>query len=154
MSCYICTSSEMFRCWPIALLYLKQMFSLYSCWLIVSFSPLPVRHPSCFHDDSERFLSDILLPNLVWHAGRIAAAVRTSALSCLLAVLHGGAITPGQVFTEGHQQIHHMYSMMRTVFSVSTCAEWLISTGGTYRMWAPSSTFDLQSAGNFFLLTL
>lgn len=24
-------SSEMFRCWPIAVLYLKQMFSLYSC---------------------------------------------------------------------------------------------------------------------------
>uniref|UniRef100_A0A3Q2WTL2 Dynein axonemal assembly factor 5 n=2 Tax=Haplochromis burtoni TaxID=8153 RepID=A0A3Q2WTL2_HAPBU len=53
----------------------------------------------CFHDDSERFLSDILLPNLVWHAGRIAAAVRTSALSCLLAVLHGGAITPGQLIS-------------------------------------------------------
>ncbi|CAI5675436.1 unnamed protein product [Oreochromis niloticus] len=50
-----------------------------------------------FHDDSERFLSDILLPNLVWRAGRTAAAVRTSALSCLLAVLHGGAITPGQL---------------------------------------------------------
>lgn len=61
---------------------------------------LPVRHPRRFHDDSERFLSDILLPNLVWRAGRTAAAVRTSALSCLLAVLHGGAITPGQVFTE------------------------------------------------------
>uniref|UniRef100_A0A669EYT5 Dynein axonemal assembly factor 5 n=1 Tax=Oreochromis niloticus TaxID=8128 RepID=A0A669EYT5_ORENI len=40
-----------------------------------------------FHDDSERFLSDILLPNLVWRAGRTAAAVRTSALSCLLAHL-------------------------------------------------------------------
>lgn len=30
-SCYICTSSEMFRCWPVAVLYIKQMFSLYSC---------------------------------------------------------------------------------------------------------------------------
>ncbi|XP_034396317.1 dynein assembly factor 5, axonemal-like [Cyclopterus lumpus] len=50
-----------------------------------------------FRDESERFLSDVLLPNLVWRAGRIAAAVRTSALSCLLALLHGGATTPGQL---------------------------------------------------------
>ncbi|XP_040918833.1 dynein assembly factor 5, axonemal-like [Toxotes jaculatrix] len=50
-----------------------------------------------FCDESERFLCDVLLPNLVWHAGRTAAAVRTSALSCLLALLHGGAITPGQL---------------------------------------------------------
>ncbi|XP_036003889.1 dynein assembly factor 5, axonemal isoform X2 [Fundulus heteroclitus] len=50
-----------------------------------------------FGDESERFLSDVLLPNLVWHAGRTAAAVRTSALSCLLALLHGGAITAGQL---------------------------------------------------------
>lgn len=50
-----------------------------------------------FGDESESFLRDVLLPNLVWQAGRTAAAVRTSALSCLLALLHGGAITPGQV---------------------------------------------------------
>ncbi|XP_044037065.1 dynein axonemal assembly factor 5-like isoform X3 [Siniperca chuatsi] len=50
-----------------------------------------------FRDKSEKFLCDVLLPNLVWHAGRTAAAVRTSALSCLLALLHGGAITPGQL---------------------------------------------------------
>ncbi|XP_069558910.1 dynein axonemal assembly factor 5-like isoform X2 [Brachyistius frenatus] len=50
-----------------------------------------------FRDESEKFLCDIVLPNLVWRAGRTAAAVRTSALSCLLALLHGGAITPGQL---------------------------------------------------------
>uniref|UniRef100_A0AAQ4RHT9 Dynein axonemal assembly factor 5 n=1 Tax=Gasterosteus aculeatus aculeatus TaxID=481459 RepID=A0AAQ4RHT9_GASAC len=50
-----------------------------------------------FRDESEKFLSDVLLPNLVWRAGRTAAAIRTSALSCLLALLHGGAVTPGQV---------------------------------------------------------
>ncbi|TNN68891.1 Dynein assembly factor 5, axonemal [Liparis tanakae] len=50
-----------------------------------------------FHDESEKFLSVVLLPNLVWRAGRIAAAVRTAALSCLLALLHGGAATPGQL---------------------------------------------------------
>uniref|UniRef100_A0A8C6TL32 Dynein axonemal assembly factor 5 n=1 Tax=Neogobius melanostomus TaxID=47308 RepID=A0A8C6TL32_9GOBI len=50
-----------------------------------------------FQEHSERFLCDILLPNLVWRAGRTAAAVRTAAISCLLALLHGGAITPAQV---------------------------------------------------------
>ncbi|KAM7386886.1 hypothetical protein PAMA_009488 [Pampus argenteus] len=50
-----------------------------------------------FRNESARFLCDVLLPNLVWHAGRTAAAVRTSALSCVLALLHGGAITPGQL---------------------------------------------------------
>ncbi|XP_041813590.1 dynein assembly factor 5, axonemal-like [Chelmon rostratus] len=50
-----------------------------------------------FRDESEKFLCDILLPNLVWHAGRTSAAVRTSVLSCLLALLHGGAVTPGQL---------------------------------------------------------
>lgn len=50
-----------------------------------------------FQEHSEKFLSDVLLPNLVWRAGRTAAAVRTAAISCLLALLHGGAITPAQV---------------------------------------------------------
>ncbi|KAF1379499.1 hypothetical protein PFLUV_G00176680 [Perca fluviatilis] len=50
-----------------------------------------------FRDESETFLCEVLLPNLVWRAGRTAAAVRTSALSCLLALLHGGSITPGQL---------------------------------------------------------
>ncbi|XP_037647643.1 dynein assembly factor 5, axonemal-like isoform X1 [Sebastes umbrosus] len=50
-----------------------------------------------FRDESEKFLCGVLLPNLVWRAGRTAAAVRTSALSCLLALLHGGALTPGQL---------------------------------------------------------
>ena len=50
-----------------------------------------------FQQQSERFLCDMLLPNLVWRVGRTAAAVRTAALSCVLALLHGGAITPAQV---------------------------------------------------------
>lgn len=68
--------------------------------LSFSLSP-PSRH---FRNESEKFLCDNLLPNLVWHAGRTAAAVRTSALSCLLALLHGGAITPGQVRTPALQR--------------------------------------------------
>lgn len=50
-----------------------------------------------FKEESEKFLSDSLLPNLVWRGGRTASAVRTAALSSLLALLHGGSLTPGQV---------------------------------------------------------
>lgn len=55
--------------------------------------------PPCrrFGVEAEKFLSDILLPNLVWHAGRTAGAVRTAVLSCLLALLHGGTLSAGQV---------------------------------------------------------
>ncbi|XP_077411849.1 dynein axonemal assembly factor 5 [Vanacampus margaritifer] len=50
-----------------------------------------------FRAESQKFLGDVLLPNLVWRAGRTAAALRTAALSCLLALLHGGGITPQQL---------------------------------------------------------
>nr|XP_061805725.1 dynein axonemal assembly factor 5-like [Nerophis lumbriciformis] len=50
-----------------------------------------------FRDESESFLENVLLPNLVWRAGRCAAAMRTSALSCLLALLHGGGIATQQL---------------------------------------------------------
>uniref|UniRef100_A0A8C5HLU6 TOG domain-containing protein n=1 Tax=Gouania willdenowi TaxID=441366 RepID=A0A8C5HLU6_GOUWI len=39
-----------------------------------------------FQDESEKLVCDILLPNLVWHAGRTARASRLAALSCLLAL--------------------------------------------------------------------
>ncbi|RXM30209.1 Dynein assembly factor 5, axonemal [Acipenser ruthenus] len=45
----------------------------------------------------EPFLKDIVVPNLLWHAGRTAAAIRTSAISCLWALLHSGALSGKQV---------------------------------------------------------
>uniref|UniRef100_A0A672RML2 Dynein assembly factor 5, axonemal-like n=1 Tax=Sinocyclocheilus grahami TaxID=75366 RepID=A0A672RML2_SINGR len=42
-----------------------------------------------FAEYMELVMQDLLLPNLVWRSGRSAAAVRSAALSCLLAVLHG-----------------------------------------------------------------
>uniref|UniRef100_A0A3B4U6T4 Dynein axonemal assembly factor 5 n=1 Tax=Seriola dumerili TaxID=41447 RepID=A0A3B4U6T4_SERDU len=65
-----------------------------------------------FSGESEKFLCDVLLPNLVWHAGRTAAAVRTSALSCLLALLHGGAITPGQLLCLEEKLSPHVLSAL------------------------------------------
>nr|XP_033819652.1 dynein assembly factor 5, axonemal [Geotrypetes seraphini] len=36
----------------------------------------------------ESLIKDILVPNMQWHAGRTAAAIRTTAVSCLWALLH------------------------------------------------------------------
>ncbi|XP_060748119.1 dynein axonemal assembly factor 5-like [Tachysurus vachellii] len=58
-----------------------------------------------FSKSQEVFLQELLLPNLVWHPGNTAAAVRASALSCLLAMLQGGALSKEQVLN------------METVFS-------------------------------------
>ncbi|XP_038675624.1 dynein assembly factor 5, axonemal-like [Scyliorhinus canicula] len=41
----------------------------------------------------EMLVRDILVPNLLWHAGRTAAAIRTTAVSCLWALLHSKMIT-------------------------------------------------------------
>ncbi|XP_029106007.1 dynein assembly factor 5, axonemal [Scleropages formosus] len=50
-----------------------------------------------FSEHLVMFLLDLLLPNLVWHAGRTAGAIRAAALSCLLALLQGGALTGEQL---------------------------------------------------------
>ncbi|XP_041085870.1 dynein assembly factor 5, axonemal-like [Polyodon spathula] len=47
----------------------------------------------------EPLLKDIVVPNLLWHAGRTAAAIRTSAISCLWALLHSGILSAEQMWT-------------------------------------------------------
>uniref|UniRef100_S4RX24 Dynein axonemal assembly factor 5 n=1 Tax=Petromyzon marinus TaxID=7757 RepID=S4RX24_PETMA len=44
----------------------------------------------------QELVREMIVPNLVWHAGRTAAAIRTTAVSCLWALLHGGMVTPEQ----------------------------------------------------------
>ncbi|XP_010887752.2 dynein assembly factor 5, axonemal [Esox lucius] len=72
-----------------------HVFTVLSRLLLDATHTLDSQGRFCEHLDV--FLLDLLLPNLVWRAGRTAAAIRTSALSCLLALLQGGAITPGQL---------------------------------------------------------
>ncbi|POI36111.1 hypothetical protein CIB84_000136 [Bambusicola thoracicus] len=42
----------------------------------------------------EIVIKDILAPNLQWHAGRTAAAIRTTAVSCLWALIHCQMLAP------------------------------------------------------------
>ncbi|XP_029432583.1 dynein assembly factor 5, axonemal [Rhinatrema bivittatum] len=50
-----------------------------------------------FHSYVETLIKDMLVPNLQWHAGRTAAAIRTSAVSCLWALLHGQILSTEQL---------------------------------------------------------
>ncbi|XP_056608778.1 dynein axonemal assembly factor 5 [Triplophysa dalaica] len=52
-----------------------------------------------FGEYMEVVLKDLLLPNLVWRSGRCAAAVRTAALSCVLALLHGAGLQAERVLS-------------------------------------------------------
>ncbi|NXJ12074.1 DAAF5 factor, partial [Odontophorus gujanensis] len=45
----------------------------------------------------ETVIKDILAPNLQWHAGRTAAAIRTTAVSCLWALIHCQVLAPEEI---------------------------------------------------------
>ncbi|XP_064172156.1 dynein axonemal assembly factor 5-like isoform X2 [Anguilla rostrata] len=72
-----------------------QLFTLLSKLLLNA--PNTLDSQGKFSDHLEAFLKELLLPNLEWHAGRTAAAIRTAALTCLFALLQGGAIAPPQL---------------------------------------------------------
>lgn len=42
-------------------------------------------------------VKDIIIPNMVWQAGRTASAIRTSAVSCLWALLQSGVLEKDKV---------------------------------------------------------
>ncbi|KAH3861633.1 dynein axonemal assembly factor 5-like [Dreissena polymorpha] len=46
-----------------------------------------------FADFAEIVVRDMILPNCVWKAGRVAAAIRTTAVSCAWALLQSGVLT-------------------------------------------------------------
>ncbi|XP_062444608.1 dynein axonemal assembly factor 5 [Rhea pennata] len=50
-----------------------------------------------FHSYLETVIKDILAPNLAWHAGRTAAAIRTTAVSCLWALIHCEILSPKEI---------------------------------------------------------
>uniref|UniRef100_A0AAZ3PDV6 Dynein axonemal assembly factor 5 n=1 Tax=Oncorhynchus tshawytscha TaxID=74940 RepID=A0AAZ3PDV6_ONCTS len=67
-----------------------HIFTMLSKLLLDATHTLDSQGRFCEHLDV--FLLELLLPNLVWKAGRTAAAIRTSALCCLLALLQGGLL--------------------------------------------------------------
>ncbi|KAM5213583.1 dynein axonemal assembly factor 5 isoform 1-T1 [Hipposideros larvatus] len=50
-----------------------------------------------FHSYLDTVIMDILVPNLQWHAGRTAAAIRTAAVSCLWALISSDVLSATQI---------------------------------------------------------
>lgn len=58
-------------------------------------------HPRHFHHYLDTVTKDILVPNLQWHAGKTAAAIRTAAVSCLWALISSEVLSDEQVGLPG-----------------------------------------------------
>ncbi|NXN45372.1 DAAF5 factor, partial [Rhinoptilus africanus] len=56
-----------------------------------------VNSQGLFPNYLETVIKDILAPNLQWHAGRTAAAIRTTAVSCLWALIHCEILAPEEI---------------------------------------------------------
>lgn len=55
-----------------------------------------------FANFAENVVRDMILPNCVWKAGRVAAAIRTTAVSCAWALLQSRVLTREKVCTKVH----------------------------------------------------
>ncbi|KFP77281.1 HEAT repeat-containing protein 2, partial [Apaloderma vittatum] len=60
----------------------------------------------------EIVIKDILAPNLQWHAGRTAAAIRTTAVSCLWALIHCEMLSPKEVLEVKDGLMHEVMAAM------------------------------------------
>ncbi|XP_005100812.1 dynein assembly factor 5, axonemal [Aplysia californica] len=68
-----------------------KVFSLLSRLIMAAPTTLDSEHH--FAEFAVTVLTDVILPNCVWSAGRTAGAIRTTAVSCLWALLQSGALT-------------------------------------------------------------
>lgn len=81
-------------------LWQKILFYILSVSLPISHEPLfcfLIFGCRLFPSYLEIVIKDILAPNLQWHAGRTAAAIRTTAVSCLWALIHCETLSPEEV---------------------------------------------------------
>lgn len=72
-----------------------KFFALLSHLVMNSTATLDSHHR--FGDYGASILKDIILPNCVWRAGRTAGAIRTTAVSCLWALLQSGVLVKENV---------------------------------------------------------
>lgn len=66
-----------------------------------------------FADFAEIVVKEMILPNCVWRAGRVAGAIRTTAVSCAWALLQSGVLTKEKVrqtASAPNSQIHFCVS--------------------------------------------
>lgn len=81
-------------------LWQKILFYILSVSLSLSHEPLfcfLIFGFRLFPSYLETVIKDILAPNLQWHAGRTAAAIRATAVLCLWALIHCEMLSPKEV---------------------------------------------------------
>lgn len=72
-----------------------KFFSLLSRLVMTSSSTLDSCHK--FGDFAVSVVKDIIIPNCLWKAGRVAGAIRTTATSCMWALLQSGMLNKEKV---------------------------------------------------------
>lgn len=65
-----------------------------------------------FDDFAVTVVKDMILPNCVWKAGRTAGAIRTTAVSCLWALLKSGVLTTEKLITVTDDLMTQMKSLL------------------------------------------
>lgn len=78
-----------------------KFFSLLSRLVISAGSTLDSCHK--FGEFAVIVVKDIIIPNCVWKAGRVAGAIRTTATSCVWALLQSGVLSKDKVFIYPHR---------------------------------------------------
>jgi dynein assembly factor 5 len=72
-----------------------KFFSLLS--RLIMNAPQSLDSQNKFADFAVVVVRDMILPNCVWHAGRVAGAIRTTAVSSLWAILQSGVLDKEKV---------------------------------------------------------
>lgn len=64
---------------------------------LVMSAPVTLDSEHHFADFAHIVVRDMILPNCVWKAGKTAGAIRTTAISCMWAILQSGLLTREKV---------------------------------------------------------
>lgn len=87
-----------------------KFFSLLSRLVMSAQATLDSEHH--FEKFAVTVLKDMILPNCVWSAGRTAGAIRTTAVSCLWALLQSGALTKEKMVPVIENLLTQMISLL------------------------------------------
>ncbi|CAI9739172.1 dynein axonemal assembly factor 5-like [Octopus vulgaris] len=87
-----------------------KMMTLLSCAIIEHKPSTEVPHP--FSSNALQMVQKMIVPNLIWKAGRIAAAIRTSATSAVWALLQSKAVSNEELISVSSELLPQILSSM------------------------------------------
>ncbi|XP_072168625.1 dynein axonemal assembly factor 5-like [Diadema setosum] len=124
-----------------------KFFSLLS--RLVMSAPCTLNSRQRFRDFSLAVVRNMVLPNCVWHAGRTATAIRTTAVSCLWALLQSGLLDAQQL----NSIINDLQVQLVTLLEDDSCSTRLITVRILQKVMAVcgSSTFDPERLHTMYM---